>query len=225
MSFTLCIFKIGFVIVFACFKRFFSSKVYCQISVCISLFFLCATHSVLFSLFWVNYPIIIRQRVLIVMRFLCLSSERLIIFSSYRLFLTHPQYTFSLFACKVITHVHTHVYIPIPNKITHCSRVLLEKLIVSRLVKKFLASRETRRSITAITRARHLSLSWAKSSPLPHSYFLKILFNIIFHIRLGLSNGLENVGYNGFTKLTKCCWQFEDTLSRNIGKQLPHDAA
>ena len=39
------------------------------------------------------------------------------------------------------------------------NRVLLEKLIVSQLVKKFPAFYGTRRFVTAITGARHLSLS------------------------------------------------------------------
>jgi hypothetical protein len=39
------------------------------------------------------------------------------------------------------------------------SRVLLEKLIGSQLVKKFPAFYETRRFITSFTSARHLSLS------------------------------------------------------------------
>ena len=43
------------------------------------------------------------------------------------------------------------------------TRVLLEKLICSHLVKKFLAFYGTRRFITAFTSARHLSLSWASS--------------------------------------------------------------
>jgi hypothetical protein len=44
---------------------------------------------------------------------------------------------------------------------TPWSRGLLEKLTVSQLVKKFPAFYGTRRFITAFTRARHLSLSWA----------------------------------------------------------------
>jgi len=43
--------------------------------------------------------------------------------------------------------------------LTPCSRVLLEKLTVSQLVKKFFAFYGTRRFITAFTSAHHLSLS------------------------------------------------------------------
>ena len=48
--------------------------------------------------------------------------------------------------------------------LTPCSRVLLGKLTVSQLVKKFPAFHGTRRFITAITNACHLSLSWARST-------------------------------------------------------------
>jgi hypothetical protein len=72
--------------------------------------------------------------------------------------------------------------------LTPCSRVLLEKLIVLQLVKKFPAFYGTRRFITAFTSTRHLSLSWASSiqsmPPTPNpSRLLKI------HLRLGLPSG------------------------------------
>jgi hypothetical protein len=47
--------------------------------------------------------------------------------------------------------------------LTVYSRVLLQKLTGSQLVKKFPAFYWTRRFITAFTSARHLSLSWASS--------------------------------------------------------------
>jgi hypothetical protein len=43
-----------------------------------------------------------------------------------------------------------------------CSRVLLEKLTVTQLVKKFPAFYETRRFITVLIRTRHWSLPWAR---------------------------------------------------------------
>ena len=43
--------------------------------------------------------------------------------------------------------------------LTQCSRVLLVKLSISQLVKKFTAFYGTRRFITTFTSARHLSLS------------------------------------------------------------------
>ena len=83
------------------------------------------------------------------------------------------------------THVHSE-----PEKsstapkifafiLTPCSRAILENLTGSQLVKKFPAFYRTQRFITAFTRARHLSLSWA-SSIQSTSQFLKIHLNIIF---------------------------------------------
>jgi hypothetical protein len=64
--------------------------------------------------------------------------------------------------------------------LTPRSRGLLAKLTVSQLVKKFPTFYGTRRLITAFTRARHLSLSWASSiQSMPLSHFLKVHFNII----------------------------------------------
>jgi hypothetical protein len=45
----------------------------------------------------------------------------------------------------------------------HVARVLREKLTGSKVVKKFPAFYGTRRTITAFTSVRHLSLSWARS--------------------------------------------------------------
>jgi len=60
------------------------------------------------------------------------------------------------------------------------SKVLLEKLTDSQLVKKFSEFIGIWRSITAFTTARNLSLSWARSfqSIIPF-HCLKIPFNII----------------------------------------------
>jgi len=48
--------------------------------------------------------------------------------------------------------------------LTPWCRVLLEKLTGLQLVKKFPAFHGTRRFITALTSARHLSLSWARQT-------------------------------------------------------------
>ena len=70
--------------------------------------------------------------------------------------------------------------------LTPWCRVLLEKLTGFQLVKKFPAFHGTRRFITALTRARHLSLTWASSiqsiSPHPTSSrsILIVLLSIIF---------------------------------------------
>ena len=54
----------------------------------------------------------------------------------------------------IYIYIHTHMYI-----LTPCSTVLLEKLTGFQLVKKFPAFYGTRMFITALTSARHLSLS------------------------------------------------------------------
>jgi len=72
---------------------------------------------------------------------------------------------------KLITAIYTYL---LTYLLTPCSRVLLEKLTGSQLVKKFLTFYGTRRCITTFTSARHLSLSWASSiqcmSPHPTSW-------------------------------------------------------
>ena len=50
-------------------------------------------------------------------------------------------------------------FFEITHCVTACSTVILEKLIGSQLVKKFLAFYGTRRFITAFTSSCHLSLS------------------------------------------------------------------
>ena len=56
------------------------------------------------------------------------------------------------------------------SALTPWSRVLLERLTGFRLVKKFPAIYVTRRFITAVTSARHLSLSWASSIQPTHPH-------------------------------------------------------
>ena len=69
-----------------------------------------------------------------------------------------------------------------------CSTVLLKKLTVPQLVKKFPAFSGTRRFITALTSARHLSLSWASSiqSICPHPTSWRSNLILSSHLRLGL---------------------------------------
>ena len=73
-----------------------------------------------------------------------------------------------------------HFYNPVTYSylLPHWNRVLLEKLIRSRLVKKFLEFYGTQRFTTSFTNARHLSLSLATVNVLT-SHFLKIYLNII----------------------------------------------
>ena len=67
------------------------------------------------------------------------------------------------------------------------SRVLLEKLTGFQLIKKFPAIYGTRRLITAVTSARHLSRSWANSihSTPPHPTSWRSILILSSHLRLG----------------------------------------
>jgi hypothetical protein len=78
-----------------------------------------------------------------------------------------------------------------PDSLTPWSRVLLEKLVVTELVKKLPAFYETQRFIM-FTRACHWSLSWARciqSTP-SHSIFQKFTLTLSSHLHLGLQSGL-----------------------------------
>jgi hypothetical protein len=84
------------------------------------------------------------------------------------------------------------------------SRVHLENITSSQLVKKFLAFFGTRRFITTFTTARQLSLSWARSiQSLPPAHLTSWRFILIlsFLIRLGLPNYLENIRRPAFVEL------------------------
>ena len=97
----------------------------------------------------------------------------------------------SISGCRMplLTYLLTYLLTP-------WSRVLLEKLTGSQLLKKFPAFYGTRTFITAFTSTRHLSLSWASSiqsiSPHPTSWRSILIF---FHLRLGLPNGLFPSGF------------------------------
>ena len=92
--------------------------------------------------------------------------------------------------------------------LTPWSRVLLEKLTSLQLVKKFPAFYGTRRFITALKSARHLSLSWA--SPIQSSYRNPTSWRSILilssHLRLGLPSGLFPSGFPTSTLYT--LWNF-----------------
>ena len=68
---------------------------------------------------------------------------------------------------------------------------VLDKLTSLQLVKKFTEFTEPRRFITALTSARHLSLSW--SSPIqsiyPHPTSWRSILILSIHLRLGLPSG------------------------------------
>jgi len=82
--------------------------------------------------------------------------------------------------------------------------VLLEKLTVLQLVKKFPAFQGTRRFITALTSVCHLSLSWASAiqSIYPHPPTWKSILILYTHLRIGLPSGLLTSGFRSKTLYT-----------------------
>ena len=76
--------------------------------------------------------------------------------------------------------------------LTPWCRVLLDKLTGLQLVKKFPAFHSTRRSITALTSVRHLSLSWTSpiQSIYPHPTSWRSILILSTHLRLGLPSSL-----------------------------------
>ena len=88
--------------------------------------------------------------------------------------------------------------------LTPWSTVLLEKLTVSQLIKKFPAFYGTRSSITAFTRARHLflySISSIQSIPSHQTNWSSILI-LFSHLCLGLPSGLFPSGFPNKTLYT-----------------------
>ena len=81
---------------------------------------------------------------------------------------------------------------------------VLEKLTGLQLVKKFPAFHGTRRSITALTSVRHLSLSWASpiQSIYPHPTSWRSILILSTHLCLGLPNGLLPTSFPSKTLYT-----------------------
>ena len=73
----------------------------------------------------------------------------------------------------------------------------LRSWLVLQLIKKFPAFYGTRKSITVLTSARHLSLSWANTiqSPPPLPISWRSILILSSHLRLGLPNILMLIQY------------------------------
>ena len=94
--------------------------------------------------------------------------------------------------------------------LTPSCRILLEKLTVVQLVKKFPAFQGTRRFITALTSIRHLYLSWASpiQSIYPHPTSWRSILILSTHLRLGLLSGLFPSGFPTKTLFTPSSYQY-----------------
>ena len=103
--------------------------------------------------------------------------------------ITYDSVDVSLLSFLWCVCVCVYIYIYL---LTPWSRVLLEKLTGSASSQEIPRIFGTRRFITVLTRARHLSLSWANSiqssQPRPTSW--RSILILTFHLRLGLPSGL-----------------------------------
>ena len=97
--------------------------------------------------------------------------------------------------------------LPYLHSLTPCSTVLLEQLTGLQPVKKFPAFYGARRFITALTSARHLSLSWASSiqSIPPHPTSWTSILILSSHLRLGLPSVIFPSYYYYYYILTPRC--------------------
>jgi len=84
------------------------------------------------------------------------------------------------------------ILLKLTNYVTPWSRVLLEKIIITQLVKKFSTFYGTHMFVTMFTRARHWSLSWAGyiQSTTSHPLYLISILILSPHLCVGLSSGL-----------------------------------
>jgi hypothetical protein len=102
--------------------------------------------------------------------------------------------------------------------LTPQSRMLLEKLTGFQLVKKFPAYYGTRRFITAYTRPRHLSLTWARSmeSMPPHPTSWRSILVFSSYLRLGLPSGLFTSGFPTKTLYTPLLCPIHDACRAHL---------
>ena len=107
------------------------------------------------------------------------------------------------FLCKLGKRRYHFYYFTLPVELyciyllTPWNRVLLEKLTGSAASQEIPRIFGTRRFITVLTSARHLSLSWANSiqSPQPPPTSWRSILILSFHLRLGLPNCLFSSGF------------------------------
>ena len=99
------------------------------------------------------------------------------------------------------------------------SRVLLEQLTDSRLVRNSPHFMVPERFITAFTRARHLTLSWARSAqfmpPFPHPTSWSSTLILSSHLRLGLPSSLYPPGFPTETLYTPLISSIHTSLFQN----------
>ena len=113
------------------------------------------------------------------------------------LLLPHVPLALSVSSLRFVTLWFDTVWFELAYLLTPWCRILLEKLTGLQLVKKFPAFHGTRRSITALTSLRHLSLSWASpiQSIYPHPTSWRSILILSTHLRLGLPSGLLPSGF------------------------------
>jgi hypothetical protein len=126
---------------------------------------------------------------------------------TYLLTLLYFTYLLSLLTLLYFTYLLTY---SLTHSLTPRSRVFLEKLTGSQLVKKFPAYYGPQKFITALASALHLSLSWARSiqSRPPHSTYWRSNLILSFHISQGLPSGLPQVSPPKYKTLYKRILKF-----------------